>query len=231
MQAVILAGGKGTRLKPLTYSIPKPLLPIGKQPILEIIINNLKAHSIEDVILTVQYKADLIRTYFKNGDQLGVRIKYHEEEKPTGTAGPLKLVEQLLNNEPFIAMNGDLLTDLNFAEMVEFHSQNKGVLTVATAVDTMKSPYGIISFSDDGMITGVDEKPTYHFCVNAGIYVISPEALSYIPKSGKYFDMTSLINRLISGGENVLTYPIAGEWHDLGTMESYQNINELRRDL
>ena len=124
MQAVILAGGKGTRLRPYTDSIPKPLLAVGKKPILEIIIEQLRDHNFKDIILTVEYKAELIRAYFRNGNGLGVNISYHQENRYAGTAGPVKQVENRLNGDPFLTMNGDLLTDLDLTKMYQLHLDN-----------------------------------------------------------------------------------------------------------
>ena len=223
MKAVILAGGKGTRLRPLTYATPKPLLPIGKKPILEIIIEGLKEHGFTDIILTVQYKAELIKDYFRNGDSLDVNIAYFHEEKPSGTAGPLKLVEHLLDDEPFLTMNGDLLTDLDFAKMYQAHLDKSAELTMATTTHTIKSPYGVIEMQDNKIVS-IEEKPDLEFLVNAGIYIISPSALDIIPE-GEFFDMPDLIQTLIDQGRKVETYYIDGEWQDIGTMESYEKAN------
>lgn len=223
MKAVILAGGKGTRLRPLTYETPKPLLPIGKKPILEIIIEGLKEHGFTDIILTVQYKAELIKDYFRNGNSLGVNISYFHEDKPSGTAGPLKLVEHLLDDEPFLTMNGDLLTDLNYSEMCQVHFEKQAELTMATTTHTIKSPYGVIEMQDDKIVS-IDEKPDLEYLVNAGIYIVSPSALDIITK-GDFFDMPDLIQTLIDQGRKVETYYIEGKWQDLGTMENYEKAN------
>ena len=223
LKAVILAGGKGTRLRPLTYSVPKPLLPIGRKPILEIIIERLREHGFMDIILTVEYKAELIRAYFRDGSHLGVNISYFQENKLTGTAGPVKLVEHLLDDRPFITMNGDLLTDLDFNKIYQAHLEKKAELTMATTTYTIKLPYGIIDMQDDKMVS-IREKPELEFLANAGIYVVSPSALDIIPK-GEFFDMPDLIQTLIDQGRKVGTYFIDGNWEDLGTMENYQKAN------
>ncbi len=226
MQAVILVGGKGTRLRPLTDVIPKPLLPIGKKPILEIIIERLSACNFTDIILTVEYKAELIEAYFRNGHNLDVNITYYRENQPSGTAGPLKLIEHLLKEQPFIAMNGDLLTGLDFGKMYEAHLNTEAELTMATAIHTVKSPYGVIELHDDKIVS-IEEKPKLKFLINAGIYVISPSILDILPKD-EYFDMPNLIQTLINQERKVGTYHINGEWYDLGTMETYQKINALK---
>ncbi len=228
MKAVILAGGKGTRLRPLTYSIPKPLLPIGRKPILEIIIERLREHNVEEVILTVEYKAELIRSYFRDGNGLGVRILYHQENRFSGTAGPVKQVEHMLDGEPFITMNGDLLTDLNFTKMYQTHLDQSSELTIATAGHTVTLPYGVIDTQDDKIVS-IREKPTLEFLINAGIYILSPSTLGSIPEDGTY-DMPDLIQTLVDQKRKVGTYFIDGEWQDLGTMESYEKVNLENND-
>ena len=225
MQAVILAGGKGTRLRPLTDKVPKPLLPIGNKPILEVIIERLRTHNFRDIILTVAYKAELIEDYFHSGDKLDVNITYFREDKPSGTCGPLKLVECVLTDQPFLTLNGDILTDIDFSKMYQAHLCTKAELTMATTVHTVKSPYGVVDLSDN-IIVSIREKPDLHFLINAGIYIISPSALDIVSK-GEYFDMPDLVQTLIDQGRHVETYHINSEWYDLGTMETYEKINAL----
>lgn len=223
MKAIILAGGQGTRLRPLTYSIPKPLLPIGRKPILEVIIERIREYDFRDIILSVQYKAELIRAYFRDGTNLNVKITYSQETRPLGTAGPIKLVEHLLDSQPFMVMNSDILTDLDFGRMYKAHLSNSAELTVATTVHAVTLPYGVVDLRD-GRIASIREKPTIDFLINAGIYIVSPSALDAIP-AGKFFDMPDLIQTLISRGRKVETYLINGEWHDLGIMENYEKAN------
>ena len=227
MQAVILAGGKGTRLRPLTDTIPKPLLPIGKKPILEVAIEQLRDASCHEIILTVEYKAELIKSYFRNGNHLGIRIKYHQENGPSGTAGPLKLVEHMLDNQPFITMNGDLLTNIDFSDLYQAHLDSSVELTMATANHTITSPYGVIDLRENGEIKSIREKPELEFLINAGIYVISPSVLDIVPKD-KFFGMPDLIQELINQKRKVKTYHIDGEWHDLGTIETYQKMHQTK---
>ena len=222
MKAIILAGGKGTRLGPLTYAVPKPLLPIGRKPILEIIIEQLRKSGFVDIILTVQYKAELIEAYFRDGSSFVVNVTYIREKGPSGTAGPLKLAEHLLT-EPFVAMNGDLLTKLDFGAMYQAHLEKSAELTVGTVNYATKLPYGIISMHD-GKIVKIEEKPELNFCANAGIYVISPSALDVIPV-GEFFDMPDLIQKLIDQGRKVETYPIKEYWRDIGIMKDYEEAN------
>jgi len=225
MKAVILAGGEGTRLRPLTYSVPKPLLPIGRKPILEIIIERLREHGFTDIILNLGYKAELIKAYFQDGSDLGVSITYCREDKPCGTCAPVKLVEHMLEDQPFIAMNGDLLTDLNFSEMWQTHISKSAELTMAVKDYRIKLPYGVVSMQDDKIVS-IREKPMIEFLINAGVYVLSKSALDIVPE-GEFFDMTDLIQSLVDQKRNVETYYIDGEWEDLGTMECYEATNAL----
>ena len=219
MKAVILAGGRGTRLKPLTDNIPKPLLPIGRKPILEIIIEKLREHGFTDIILNVKYMSESIKAYFRDGSSLKVKITYCEDGEPRGTAGPIKLVEKLLDSEPFITMNGDLLTDLDFNKMYQAHIEASAELTMATYTHTVEIPYGVIGTQNNRIIT-IKEKPSVDFLINAGIYIVSPSTLDVIPE-GTFFNMPDLIQKLIDQQRKVEIYPIDGKWQDIGTMESY----------
>ncbi len=229
MQAVILAGGKGTRLQPLTHSIPKPLLPIGKKPILELIIEQLRDVEVEEIIITIEYKAELIKSYFRDGRHLGVKIRYYQEDGPSGTAGPLKLIESMIKDQPFITMNGDLLTDLDIAKMYQHHLKCNAEITMATATHTISSPYGVISMGKNGLIKSIKEKPHLDFLINAGIYVVSPSVLNLIP-SGQSYGMPDLIQSVIDENGKMETFYIEGSWYDLGTMEAYQKINQMKME-
>ena len=221
MKALIMAGGKGTRLRPLTYAIPKPLLPVGRKPILEIIIEQLRNSGFTDIVLTVEYKAELIKAYFRDGTPFGVKITYIDEEAPSGTAGAVKHIEDMVD-EPFIAMNGDLLTKLNFKDMYAMHINNGAELTVGVKDYTIKLPYGLIDIQD-GKMKSIKEKPDLTFCINAGIYVLSPSALDVIPK-GDFFDMPDAIQCLIDQDRKVAYYEIEEYWCDIGQMDDYQQV-------
>lgn len=223
MKAVILAGGEGTRLRPLSYVIPKPLLPVGSKPILEIIIERLRCYNFTDVILNTGYKAELIEAYFRDGSGLNVNITYCQESKSCGTAGPIKLVEHLLDSEPFLTMNSDLLTDLDFGKMYQMHLDKSAELTVATTNYSYKIPYGVIDMQGN-VIKSINEKPELKFLINAGIYIVSPSALDIIPV-GTFYNMTDLIQTLIDQNRKIETYYINSEWQDIGTMEIYQKLN------
>jgi len=223
VKAVILAGGEGTRLRPLSYVIPKPLLPVGTKPILEIIIERLRDYSFTDIILNTGYKAELIEAYFRDGNSLNVNITYWQESISCGTAGPVKLVEHLLDGQPFITMNSDLLTDLDFSKMYQMHLDKSAELTVATTGYSYKVPYGVIGMQDN-VITSINEKPELKFLINAGVYVVSPSALDIIPVD-TFYNMTDLIQALIDQNRKVETYYIDGKWQDIGTMEVYEKVN------
>lgn len=218
-----MAGGQGTRLRPLTYAIPKSLLPVGKKPILEIIIEGLKAAGFGEVILTVGYKADLIRTYFRDGHYHGICIKYLEEREHLGTAGSLRLLLDELK-EPFLSMNGDLLTKLDYGKMYRAHLDSSSELTVACRDYVVQLPYGMVHVSKRGEITGMTEKPDLHHTINAGIYVMSPSALDVIPP-GIPFDMPDAVNALIKQRRSVQLYPITDYWRDIGQMKDYEEVN------
>lgn len=223
MKAVILAGGKGTRLGIISSVIPKPLLPVGTKPILEIIIERLRDHGFTDIILNTGYKAEIIEAYFRDGNGLNVNITYYQEDKPMGTAAPVKLVEHLLGDQPFITMNGDLLTDMDFRAMYQMHLDKSAELTVAVTSYSYKVPYGVINMQGN-FIKSIDEKPELKFLINAGIYVVSPSALDIIPQN-TFFNMTDLIQTLIDQNRKVETYYIDGEWQDIGTIEAYEKAN------
>lgn len=223
MQAVILAGGEGSRLRPLTYKIPKPLLPVGDKPILEIIIEGLSKCGFKDIILNVRYMAEHIQAYFRKGERLNVKIRYVKDDIPLGTAGPIRLSKNLLDGDPFIAMNGDLLTDMDFREMYDMHMQKGAEFTMAVKEHTFTLPYGVVEKNGDKVL--LKEKPELSFHINAGIYVLSPEIVDLIPEH-KPFDMTNLIQELLDQNRKIELYQIKGEWHDIGTMADYLKVNE-----
>ncbi|MBU0628888.1 MAG: NTP transferase domain-containing protein [Nanoarchaeota archaeon] len=225
MKVAIMAGGIGSRLKPMTLVIPKPLIPIGGKPILEIIIKSLKKNGFDDIILCVGYKSDLIKTYFGSGSNLKVRLRYLKEKKRLGTAGPLRLVRDFFGiKEPILMLNGDILTNINYRKMCKFHKKNKGDITIGIKEKEIKTKYGVIQ-TDGNMIKGVKEKPSFKFKISAGINIINPEILRYI-KPNRYFDMPELINRCIKEKRNVLCYNIKEYWQAIDRMEDYNQANK-----
>jgi len=224
MRAVVLAGGRGVRLRPLTYTIPKPLLPVGERPILEEIIVRLKRAGVADITVAVGYRAELIETYFRDGAQLGVRIAYVREAQPLGTAGPLALVRDELppgDGAPLLVMNGDILTDLDPNDLAAYHARGGYALTVVTRQFPLTHPYGVITVEGD-RITAIVEKPTVTDTVSAGVYVVERRVLAHIP-AGQYFDMPDLVNRLIAAGEPVGAYPFEGEWIAIDRIEQLED--------
>lgn len=219
MRAIILAGGKGTRLAPYTSVFPKPLVPIGDMPILQVIIHQLRHYGFTHITLTVGHLATLLQAFFRDGGQYGVRIDYVIEDEPLGTAGPLVFVPDL--NEAFLVMNGDVLTTLNYTELVQYHKRMGAVATVAMRRREVKIDLGVIQLDGDNRIKGYIEKPLYDYDVSMGIYVFAPRVLSYIP-SGEYFDFPDLVQRLLESGETILGYPYEGYWLDIGRPDDYE---------
>jgi NDP-sugar pyrophosphorylase family protein len=228
MKAVVLAGGRGVRLRPLTYTIPKPLLPVGEKPILEEIIERLKAFGFDEVVIAVGYRAELIETYFRDGTHLGVQIEYVREAQPLGTAGPLGLVRdacELPAGEALLAMNGDVLTDLDLRAFMTWHASNGCDLTVATREYRLQHPYGVIT-TDGARVTGIVEKPAVTDVVSAGIYALQPSALDVIPRDA-FFDMPDLVNRLLEAGRSVGAYCFDGEWLAIDRIEQLEDAARL----
>ncbi|MBI5648853.1 MAG: NTP transferase domain-containing protein [Chloroflexi bacterium] len=219
MKAVVLAGGKGTRLAPYTKILPKPMMPIGDLPILEILLRQMKRAGIDEAILTVGHLAELMQAFFQNGERFGLPIRYSFEEQPLGTAGPLALVEGL--DATFLVTNGDVLTNLDLRNLIDFHRAEGGVATIAMHERKIKIDLGVIQRNGGNAIIGYIEKPTYEFHVSMGIYVFEPRVLAHIPR-GQYFDFPDLVLRLIEQRERVIGYPFDGYWQDLGRADDYE---------
>ena len=219
MRAIILAGGKGTRLAPYTGVFPKPLVPIGDMPILQVIIHQLRHYGFTHITLTVGHLATLFQAFFRDGGQYGVRIDYVIEDEPLGTAGPLVFVPDL--TEAFLVMNGDVLTTLNYTELVQYHKRMGAMATVAMHRRQVKIDLGVIQLDGNNRVKGYIEKPLYDYNVSMGIYVFAPRVLSYIPP-GEYFDFPDLVQRLLESGETILGYPYEGYWLDIGRPDDYE---------
>jgi NDP-sugar pyrophosphorylase family protein len=220
MKAVVLAGGKGTRLAPYTKVLPKPLTPIGDMPILEIILRQIKLAGITDVVLTVGHLSELMRAFFQDGSRLGINISYVYEHSPLGTAGPLAFVPDL--DDTFLIINGDVLTTLPIAKLIQFHKEQEANITIATHHRRVKIDFGVIQWNGSAEITGYIEKPTYDYSVSMGIYVFEPKILEFIPK-GKYYDFPDLVKTMISNGDKVVGYDFDGYWQDLGRPDDYES--------
>lgn len=223
MNAVILAGGRGTRLAPYTYVLPKPMMPVGDRAVLEILLRQMKRAGINHVTLTVGHLAGLMQAFFQDGEQFDLDITYSFEPKPLGTAGPLAMVPGL--NSTFLVSNGDVLTLLNINDLISYHKQQGAICTIAMHERQTKVELGVIRLDGDNRVTDYIEKPTYDFCVSMGIYVFEPEVLSYIPQ-GEYLDFPDLVHKLLDAGEKVVGYPFDGYWMDLGNPEDYKQANE-----
>lgn len=226
MRAVILAGGKGTRLQPFTASFPKPLVPLGDTPVVEVLIRRLVRCGVRDVTLTVGHLAELIKSYFDHRRSLAreIKLSFVEEEEPLGTAGSLALVPGL--TETFLAMNGDLLTDLDFRKLARFHREQGALLTIATHAREVKIDLGVMEFGADFQLTGYREKPRQTFHVSMGVYVYEPAVLRYI-EPHRYLDFPDLVLRLLDAGERVRAYLNDSLWLDIGNPEDYARAQEL----
>jgi NDP-sugar pyrophosphorylase family protein len=225
MKAVILAGGKGTRLAPYTTVFPKPLVPLGHRPILDIIVRQLAYYGITDIVLTVGYLAELIQAYFQTAtDGLpDVTLTYVKEPEPLGTAGSLALVDGL--DDTFLVMNGDVLTSLNYADMIAFHRANGNALTIGIYDKTIPIDLGVIELDAAGGVTGYLEKPVKHFPISMGIYVYDPSVLGHITP-GEHLDFPDLVARLLAAGEKVMGYRCTDYWLDIGNPGDYQRAQE-----
>jgi NDP-sugar pyrophosphorylase family protein len=225
---VILAGGRGTRLAPYTSILPKPLMPIGDRAILEIVIDQLAERGFHDVVVSVGHLGHLIRAVFDHGrvppaaEPRPTRISYVYEEQPLGTAGSLRLVTGL--ERSFLVMNGDLLTTLDHADLLQRHRETGNVLTIASKQRGIKVDYGVLHLDGggaDARVTGYEEKPEYVSPVSMGVYALEPRALDYIP-ADRPFDFPELVNALLAAGEPVGAYPYDGMWFDIGRRDDYE---------
>ncbi len=219
MQAIILAGGKGTRLKPYTTIFPKPLVPVGDFPILEIIIRQLKKYGFNEIIISTGHLAELIEAYFGKGTRWGVDIEYVREYTPLNTAGALGLIDNLDDN--FLMMNGDILTTLDYSQLFNFHLEKKGVATISLHKREAKIDYGIIEMTPEFQLNNYIEKPTYHLLVSMGINVMNIRCKEYIRKN-ESIGLPDLMIRMKNEGEKIYCYPSECYWLDIGRVEDYQ---------
>ncbi len=227
MKAVILSGGLGTRLKPFTEVIPKPLLPIGEKAVMEIQIEHLKKHGFTEIYLATNYKSDYIENFFGDGSKYGVKLVISKEDKPLGTAGPVRLLQKFLT-EPFLVMNGDILTLLNYGELYKYAVSKQSLLSIGTKDIYTPFQFGNISTSGDYVI-GIEEKPNIKTTILAGIYVFKPEILDIIPE-GVYYGMDTLIKEMISQKLPITHYPIKEYWLDIGQIDDYNKAQEIYKE-
>jgi len=227
LKAIILSGGLGTRLKPFTEVIPKPLLPIGEKAVLEIQIERLKSHGFDEIILATNYKSSYIESFFGDGSRYGVKLTISKEDTPLGTAGPLSLLKDRLT-EPFLVMNGDILTLLDFGNMYEYACNQQQPLTLGIKKEILPFAFGNIFFDGD-YVTDIQEKPNFELFVLAGIYVMTPEVFQYIPDNTPY-GMDKLIKRLLSEDIKVPKYEINEYWLDIGRINDYETAQDVYKE-
>ena len=223
MRAVIMAGGKGRRLYPYTMVLPKPLVPLGEQSILEIVVRQLAYCGFNHVTIAVGYHADLIMAVMGDGRKFGIKIDYSQEETPLGTIGPLNQIQNL--DEPFLVMNGDLLTDLDYYAFYEQHIQNNSIATIATYKRNIQLSLGVILHNTEKRVTSFKEKPSFNFNVSMGVYLFDPRVKDFIPKHSP-FGFDQLMDVLIKSNETVSVYPFDGHWLDMGTHEDLDQAME-----
>lgn len=221
-KAILMVGGLGSRLRPLTEEIPKPMLKVGNKPILQTIVEKFCEYGFINIVMCVNYKSHIIQDYFGDGSKFGVNIEYIFEKQRLGTAGALSLLHSTIN-EPFFVMNGDLLTNVNFEHLLDYHSAHDAVATMCVREYDFHVPYGVVNI-DGSRILSIQEKPIYKFFVSAGIYMLSPKTLLMIPHN-EFYDMPTLFETLIKENEKTISFPIREYWLDIGRIEEYEKAN------
>ena len=222
LQAVVMAGGFGTRLKPLTDDTPKPMLPVGDKPILEHTVEQLKQVGIRHINITTHYQPEKIKDHFGDGSEFGVDIEYVSEDRPLGTAGAVGLVDA--GTEPMLVINGDILTSVDFQAMFRYHRKHRADLTLGVRRYDLKVPYGVVE-CQGAQVRSISEKPEFGFLVNAGVYLLEASVRQFIPPDER-FDMTDLMDVLIAEGRNVVSFPIVEYWLDIGQIDDYKKAQE-----
>lgn len=224
---VIMAGGLGSRLLPLTEDCPKPLLKVGGKPLLETILENFKEYGFQLFFLSVNYKAEMIKDYFGDGSCFGVEIRYIHEDKRMGTAGALGLLPER-PSQPVFVMNGDLLTKINFKQLLDYHLEHRAMATMCVREYNFQVPYGVVKIEKNRLV-GIEEKPVQRFFISAGIYVLEPKIMDCIPKD-VFFDMPSLFKEIIYNGHQVSTFPVREYWLDIGRTGDFEKANGEYKD-
>lgn len=220
---VLMLGGLGTRLRPLTNDVPKPMLKVGNKPIVETIVESFKQYGYTNFIFSVNYKKEMIQKYFQDGEAFGINIDYIEEQKRMGTAGALSLLKER-PTAPFFVMNGDLLTQINFDQLMQFHEEHKAIATMCVREYEFQIPYGVIETAGADLVN-IKEKPIHRSFINAGIYVFSPEALDFIPKD-EFYDMPKLFEQMMAAGKKTVAFPIHEYWLDIGQMDDFYRADD-----
>jgi NDP-mannose synthase len=226
-RAVILAGGEGTRLRPYTTVLPKPLMPIGDRPVLDIVVRQLKSHGFERITIATGYLAELIEAFFRDGESYGVPIDYYREREPLGTVGALALIDGIAD-EDVLVMNGDVLTDIDYGALLERHSASGAAATIATKERQIQVSLGVLRFADEDdptRLTGYDEKPAIDYVASMGVYCFAPRALAHI-EPGERLDFPDLVLRLIAAGDVVRSWISEDYWLDIGRHDDYEQAQE-----
>lgn len=221
--AVILAGGRGTRLRPYTVTLPKPLVPIADMPILEIVIRQLVDAGFESATIAVNHQADLIKAFFGDGAKWGIELAYSLEQQPLGTMGPLRLIQDLPDH--FLVMNGDVLTDLKFDAFLRNHVESRALFTISAAARTQSIDFGVLHYDADGLLRGFEEKPTLPYTVSMGVYGVSRDVLEWIAP-GEAFGFDRLMHALLAAQQRVRILPHPGFWLDIGRPDDYESVCE-----
>jgi len=224
-RVVLMVGGLGTRLRPLTDKTPKPMLPVGGKPILQTIVEKFASYGFVNIVMCIGYKSHIIQEFFEDGSRFGVNIEYILEEKRMGTAGALSLLsEEQKPKEPFFVMNGDLLTNVNFESMLEFHLEQEAKATMCVREYDFQVPYGVVNI-ENGEIQSIEEKPVHSFFVSAGIYLLDASTIEMIPKD-TFYDMPTLFEEMIKQESKTVSFPIREYWLDIGRMDEYEKANQ-----
>ena len=222
-KVVLMVGGLGTRLRPLTDNIPKPMLKVGNKPILQTIVEKFAEYGYINIVMCLNYKSHVIEEFFKDGSEFGVNIEYVLEKERMGTAGALGLLKEK-PTEPFFVMNGDLLTNVNFEHLENYHTATNSKATMCVREYDFQVPYGVVNIQNSKILS-IEEKPTHKFFVSAGIYMLSPEVLKVIPPN-EFYDMPTLFEKLIIQSENIVSFPLREYWLDIGRIEEFERANE-----
>jgi NDP-sugar pyrophosphorylase family protein len=223
-RAVILAGGKGTRLRPYTIALPKPLVPLGDTPILEIVVRQLARLGFDHITMAVNHQAEIIRAFFQDGAKWNIRIDYSQENEPLGTMGPLRLIDGLPDN--FLVMNGDILTDLDFADFLGKHTQSGCFFTISCHMRTHQIDYGVLEVKNDGEVRAFREKPSMDYLVSMGVYCLNRRVLENVP-GGRLYGFDDLMKDMLARGSSVQTSRHDGLWLDIGRPDDYALANEV----
>ncbi|MCF6340351.1 MAG: nucleotidyltransferase family protein [Sulfurimonas sp.] len=225
---VLMVGGLGTRLRPLTKDTPKPMLHVGGKPILQTIVEKFASYGFINIIMCVNYKSNIIQEHFGDGNKFGVHIEYILEDKRMGTAGALSLIRDKLN-EAFFVMNGDLLTNINFEHMMDYHTSNNSIATMGVREYDFQVPYGVVNVNNTNILS-IEEKPLQKFFVSGGIYILDTKAVEFIPND-QFYDMPTLFERVIQDSMKCISFPIKEYWLDIGRVEEYEKANREYFDV